>query len=166
MIVPVVSVAAADPPNAQSAQPTATLSAESGPPTRACTPNPTAVIASRPASVKRMPMRSTSSALSIGPAMASSDAGSDSRPACRGDSPSTSCRYWLTRMNDPNETKTLRTLLASATLKAGFRNSRRSSIGSASVRWRRMKVAARPPPASIESKGSQLRPSWTVCFRP
>src|ERR687887_52555 len=41
MSVPVVSVAAAEPPNAQSAQPAPTITAASGPPTNASTPKPT-----------------------------------------------------------------------------------------------------------------------------
>ncbi len=113
-----------------------------------------------------MPMRWASTGLSIGPAIASADAGSDSAPACNGERPSTNCRYWLTRMNDPKETNTFRTLLPSEMLNARLRNNVRSSIGSARDCWRRRKMPARPIPTSIDSTGIQVSPSWTICFRP
>ena len=159
MIVPVVRVAAAEPPSAQSAQPTATVTTASGPPTSVCTAKPTAAIPSRPARLSRIPIRCASTGLSIGPAIASSDAGTDSTPASSGESPSTSCRYWLIRMNEPKETKTFSTLLASETLNARLRKRVRSSIGSAKICWRRMKLTARPMPTSIESTGNHVRPS-------
>src|SRR5579859_5584114 len=159
MIVPVVSVAAADPPNAQSAQPTATVNAANGPPTMVSMPNPAAAITSKPATVDDVPIRCTTIGLSIGPATASSDAGNDNSPAWRGDRPSTNCRYWLIRMNDPNETNTFCTLLANATLNAALRNRVRSSIGSASVCWRRVKTAASPSPATMAATDTKLSPS-------
>ena len=62
--------------------------------------------------------------------------GSIHRPAASGDNPSTSWRYWLVKSRTPKPVKKLTTLLPRAAAKPGSRNSRRSSSGSASLRWR------------------------------
>src|SRR5262249_36368975 len=118
MMVSVVNVAAADPPRAHRVQPSATTTAACAPPTRACTANPTAATDSSPARATGKPSRCDKTGLNIGPAIASAEAGSESSPACKGDRPRTSCKYWLTSTNEPNDTNTFSTFVANATLNA------------------------------------------------
>jgi hypothetical protein len=129
-------------------------------------PKPTAASASPPAITSPGRTRRPSSGVSIDPTTNPAEAGSIHRPAASGDSPSTSCRYCATNSNVPNPTKKLSTLVVSAALKAGTRNSRRSSSGSASVCWRRTNATPTAKPATIHRAGGQPAPSWASCLSP
>jgi len=102
-------------------------------------PNPTAAIFSSPARVRGMPMRCTTSGLSIGQRWPSNDAAATAdRPQGR---QSTQLQVRLTRMTiQTRQTRSAHS--GQRDVDAGLRKSRRSSIGSASVCWRRMKVTA------------------------
>src|SRR6266568_2147787 len=106
-------------------------------PSSVSSPKPTAASPSPPAITNPGRTRLASTGVSMEPRMNPAEAGSIHRPAASGDSPNTSCRYWAMNSNAPNPTKKLSTLVVKAALKAGTRNSRRSSSGSASVCCRR-----------------------------
>jgi len=69
--------------------------------------------------------------VSMEPAMNPAEDGSIHNPAASGDRPRTSWRYWAVNSRTPKPTKKLTRLVASAVVKPGRRNRRRSSSGSA-----------------------------------
>jgi hypothetical protein len=100
------------------------------------------------------------------PRMAAPPEGSSRKPDSSGDRPTASCRYCAMNGKVPNMTKMPSMLVATAVLKAGVRNSRRSISGSARRRCRRTNAAPRTNPVRMDRAGSHPGPSWATCLRP
>jgi hypothetical protein len=136
------------------------------PPSWVSSPKPAAARA-RPAAITATGgARRASSGTAMEPRMSAAEAGNDHRPACNGDSPSTSCRYWAINSKAPNPTKKLSRLVARAALKARLANSRMSISGSASLRCRRTNPAPASSPARMHPTGGQPGPFWASCLSP
>jgi hypothetical protein len=136
------------------------------PSTRVSIAKPTAASARPPAITNAGRTRRTASGASIEPAMSPPEEGTVHRPATRGESPSTSCRYCAMKRNIPAITKMLSANAASEVLKAGTRKSPRSINGSANSRCLRTKAAPTASPAAMESTASHPTPSWAICLSP
>ncbi len=136
------------------------------PPTWVSSARPMAATARAALSTNPGRKRCTKRGARFDPTMNPTAEGSDHRPACNGERPSTSCRYCATNRKYPTATKMASTLVASDTLKVGNRKRSRSIKGSASLRCRRRNRKPMASPTTMEATGGTPKPSWAICLRP
>lgn len=135
-------------------KPSATATATSPPVT---SPRLTAIARPSPSARENRPTTATT-------ATADSVVGSSPRPACSGENPRTSCRYWEKKNSVPMRANTAMNPANTEPAKAGRANSDTSISGTVRRRWRRTNSAPNASPAASAATPATSIPAVTVCL--